>query len=365
MPPTETSAPEGAWLDEGESKPRWPAPVGDPPDRSASGGLVYGGIALALVLVIAAIWGFGGFERRTDLLRKVAPDTLITTGPYEFRFTEATAQAKTDSAGAITGWEIAMIGEARTTEDTSISPDALGNDGMLVSKDDVSGEIAEPDSTNYGRDQSYERNQLTPGLPLIAYTVTFKYAKSYQPQPTIRLAISELIHIRRTWPARKRAGRTGPIRSSTTYRFGYSDADRRLINRPAGVPGCDRRSSCPGGRSRKVDRRSGGAPCTTPRTGRAGPRPAPSCRSEAPSVRRRYRRVPSAGRRDRPPRSDRRTLAPRHDATPPVRRRSTPRRDRYLGRFPSTSVSWSVWVSESSRTLVPSTSAAAPGGCGV
>ena len=48
-----------------------------------------------------------------------------------------------------------------------------------------------PDSTNYGQYQSYERNQLTPGLPLLAYTVTFKYTKSYQTQPTIRLAVSE------------------------------------------------------------------------------------------------------------------------------------------------------------------------------
>ena len=64
--------------------------------------------------------GLGGFERRTDLLRKSQPGTLITTGPYEFRFTEATAQAKTDTAGAITAWEIIMIGEARTTGDTSI-----------------------------------------------------------------------------------------------------------------------------------------------------------------------------------------------------------------------------------------------------
>ena len=61
---------------------------------------------------------------------------------------------------------------------------------MLISKDDASGEIAEPDSTQYGHDDSYDRNQLTPGLPLIAYTVTFEYAKSYQPQPSIRLAIS-------------------------------------------------------------------------------------------------------------------------------------------------------------------------------
>ncbi len=215
MPPTETSAPDGVWLDEGEVSPRWPAPVGDPPRRSVPSGLAYGGMGLCLVLVIAAVWGLGGFERRTDLLRNVAPGTLITTGPYEFRFTEATAQAKTDSAGAITAWDVTMIGEARTTGDTSISPDTLGTDGMLISKDDASGEIAEPDSTDYGHDDSYDRNQLTPGLPLIAYTVTFEYAKSYQPQSTIRLAIAELIYTTRYLASDEEGWKNG------TYSFQY------------------------------------------------------------------------------------------------------------------------------------------------
>ena len=226
MPPTETSAPDGVWLDEGAVSSEWPAPVGDPPRRSASGVLIYGAIGLALVLVIA-VWGLGGFERRTDLLRNVPPGTLITTGPYEFRFTEATAQAETDAGGAITEWNVTMIGEARTIGDISISPDTLGTDGMLVSKDDASGEIAEPDSTDYGSDQSYDRNQLTPGLPLIAYTVTFGYPKSYQPQPTIRLAISELIYTTRYLASDEEGWKNG------TYSFQY-DLPVRVLPPVAG-----------------------------------------------------------------------------------------------------------------------------------
>ena len=86
---------------------------------------------------------------------------------------------------------------------------------MLISKDDASGEIAEPDSTDYGHDDSYDRNQLTPGLPLIAYTVTFEYAKSYQPQPTIRLAISELIYTTRYLASDEEGWKNG------TYSFQY------------------------------------------------------------------------------------------------------------------------------------------------
>jgi hypothetical protein len=52
---------------------------------------------------------FGGFERRTDLLKTVPPGALITTGPYEFRFTEATAQHKKDFDGSLY-WEVVMIG---------------------------------------------------------------------------------------------------------------------------------------------------------------------------------------------------------------------------------------------------------------
>jgi hypothetical protein len=73
---------------------------------------------------------FGGFERRTDLLKTVPPGALITTGPYEFRFTEATAQHKKDFDGSLY-WEVVMIGEGRTTGNESISPSYMAAAGCL------------------------------------------------------------------------------------------------------------------------------------------------------------------------------------------------------------------------------------------
>ena len=51
------------------------------------------------MLLVVAIWGFGGFKKRTDLLKTTPPGTLFTTGPYEFRFAEATAQHKKNYDG--------------------------------------------------------------------------------------------------------------------------------------------------------------------------------------------------------------------------------------------------------------------------
>ena len=45
-----------------------------------------------------------------------------------------------------------------------------------------------------GDGRSFDRQQFTPGLPLSAYAVVFKYADNYRPGPTIRLAVSELVY---------------------------------------------------------------------------------------------------------------------------------------------------------------------------
>jgi hypothetical protein len=112
---------------------------GPPVRKTIPAAAVYGGILLALVLLVVAIWGFGGFKKRTDLLQTIPPGTPFTTGPYEFRFSAATAQHKKKYDGTLY-WEIVMIGEGRTTGSESILP-ALSDSGMFVSKDDASQQV--------------------------------------------------------------------------------------------------------------------------------------------------------------------------------------------------------------------------------
>ena len=176
--------------------PTWAPPSGPPVTgnrKTLPASLIYGSILLALVLVVVGIWGFGGFKRRTDTFITTPPGTLFTTGPYEFRFIEATAQHKKDF-GSTLYWEVVAIGEGRTTGNESISPDTTSEGTMFASKDDVTQEIALPENARLGRGKGFNRYRFTPGLPLIPYSVTFKYKDTYHPGPTIRLAVFDLVY---------------------------------------------------------------------------------------------------------------------------------------------------------------------------
>jgi hypothetical protein len=191
--------PSGTWLDEGQVSPQWAPPAGDPVRRPrVPGALVYGGVVLVLVLLLAAVWGAGGFKQRTDLIRPVQPGALISTGPFELSFTEATAQQLLDSKGVVTEWEIVVIGQARTTGDVSIAPTYFGADGIFTIQDLAANITATPKSATIGDDTptfgSNERSLLAPGLPATGYRLKVTLPASYQPGPTIRLLVADQVY---------------------------------------------------------------------------------------------------------------------------------------------------------------------------
>jgi hypothetical protein len=160
--------------------------------KTISGYVLYGSILLALVVLVVTVWGFGGFKQRTDLFKTAPPGTLFSTGPYEFRFTEATAQHKKDYGSGSPYWEVVMVGEGRTTGNESASPDYSAS-GIFVSKDDVTQQIVLPESVELGQGGAF-RQRFTPGLPLLPYSVEFNYDDSYRPGPTIRLVVWDLVY---------------------------------------------------------------------------------------------------------------------------------------------------------------------------
>ena len=163
----------------------WAPPSGQPATsnrKTIPSSLLYGSLLLVLMLLIVGIWAFGGFQRRTDLFTTTPPGTSFTTGPYEFRFTEATAQRKNDF-GRAPYWEVVVIGEGRTTGKESISPDTMGGSGMFASKDDASQEVEHPQSARMGEGRGFDRYRFTPGLPLIPYSIVFGYKDAYRPSP--------------------------------------------------------------------------------------------------------------------------------------------------------------------------------------
>jgi hypothetical protein len=191
-------SPPGVWLDDGAISPDWAAPTStDPsgatavgPRRTLPPAAVHLTLLVALALVASLVWGLGGFARRTDVLRDTPVGTSISTGPYELRFTGATAQQRTGFDGTVT-WRVTMTGEGRTTGDESIAPDYLGDFGMFVAKDDASGEVQIPQSQTFGPRQRIG-GAFTPGLPLQPYAVQFDFSAAYRPQDTVTFVVYEL-----------------------------------------------------------------------------------------------------------------------------------------------------------------------------
>jgi hypothetical protein len=195
-PPPAKSKQSAALYDLTDVDPTWAAPS-EPPlttgRKAIPASLLYGCILLALVLAVVAVWGFGGFKKRTDLFKTTPPGTLFTTGPYEFRFTEATAQHKKDF-GAATYWEVVAIGEGRTTGKESIAPNFTGDSTMFASKDDVSQEVELPQSLLMGGGNGFNRQRFTPGLPLTRFSVVFKYQDTYRSGRTFRFAVFDQVY---------------------------------------------------------------------------------------------------------------------------------------------------------------------------
>ena len=153
--------------------------------------MISAGIVGAVVVVLALTWGLGGFERRTDLLQATTAGTQVTTGPYEFTFTEATAQKKKDFDDSVY-WTVTAVGTGRTTGDESIAPDT-GESGTFVSKDVASGEVALPSGVRYGDSGSFtDGASFTPGLPPVPIRVDFKYTGRYVPGASLRFLVFQL-----------------------------------------------------------------------------------------------------------------------------------------------------------------------------
>jgi hypothetical protein len=143
------------------------------------------------VALLVLVWALGGFERRTDLLRPTATGTLISTGPYELRFTGATAQQRTTYDDRSV-WRLTAVGEGRTTGDATIAPDYLGDDGMFVAKDTASGTIATPESQSFRPGGFVSGSAFTPGLPLQPFRVEFELPGNYRPGATITFVVFDL-----------------------------------------------------------------------------------------------------------------------------------------------------------------------------
>ena len=180
--------PSRVWLDEGLVDQSWTPP--GPAVRTWSPAVVGLVVGLALVLVVALVLGLGGLERRTDVLRDTPVGSTVRTGPYELRFTGATAQQRTGFDDAVT-WRVVMTGEGRTTGEESLAPDYAGDHGMFVAKDEASREVQLPQGETFGPGQRIG-GRFTPGLPMQPFAVQFDFSPDYRPQERVTFVVYQL-----------------------------------------------------------------------------------------------------------------------------------------------------------------------------
>jgi len=185
------------WLDDAPVQAGWAPPAGSAPSAELPGrripaAVVYGTVALSLVLIATAVWGLGGLKLRTDVFRDVPVGSMISTGPYELSFTEVTAQRKV-GFDQTRYWEVTAVGSGRTTGVSSIAPVWDGEYGMFVAKDAASREVQLPSGAKLGGPAaSSDRRGFTPGLGAIPYAVTFKFSEGYRPGATLRFVVYDL-----------------------------------------------------------------------------------------------------------------------------------------------------------------------------
>lgn len=173
------------------SEPAWESSRGAPARTGRRPWIVSSAIVVGLAALVFLVWGLGGFERRTDLLRPTPAGATITVGPYELTFVGVTVQRKKDFSDRIY-WALTAVGTGRTTGDVSIGPD-YGETGTFVSRDLRSGEIETPSGVRYGDGTSNtDGSRFTPGLPPVPILVDFEYAETYVPGDTVELAVFQL-----------------------------------------------------------------------------------------------------------------------------------------------------------------------------
>ena len=148
--------------------------------------------AVAVVALLATVWRLGGFDEQQRPFHQIAPGTLISAGPFELTFTEATAQhvLKTDYRDA--SWKITSSAPAGRPATRRSLPQISGTGSMLLARDQTTGDVKSPESQTFGSGES--SGGFTPGLPPVRYTVTFEFDDGFRPADTLRFAVADQIY---------------------------------------------------------------------------------------------------------------------------------------------------------------------------
>ena len=139
----------------------------------------------ALAVAVLALFGAGGFERRTDQLVPAALGAEVDSHNLVFTFTSGTLQSVTDFSGD-QDWRIVLAGTVRNPNDEALAP-ITGAYGNFIVHDPVSRLTAEPEGVQIG--DSDHRGLVPPGDTTFDLRVTFTLPEQYRPAAGIELGV--------------------------------------------------------------------------------------------------------------------------------------------------------------------------------
>lgn len=175
----------GVWTDTDPLDEDWAEPK---PVRHRPLWLAAGVPVVVLALLVTLVWSVGGFEMRRNAVHLQDPGTIVESGPFEFIFTEATAQPAYEEDG----WKVTVIGTGRVTGDTAERP-PTGDDGPFVARDPKSREVQVPLTPEVGEpptpEDRAEGTYFTPGLPMVPIKLEMEFSEAYEPTAKLTLVV--------------------------------------------------------------------------------------------------------------------------------------------------------------------------------
>jgi hypothetical protein len=177
-------------VDENEIDAGWAPPIGpdrsqddvvDPPARRRRPRILTVGIpVLAVVVIIAAVWALGGFDRRRDQVQDVATGSPVVQGPLTLTFTRATVQEANGYGQYKRIQKIVAYGTARNTWTESFDPQS----DWFIARDPNSDlvETGQLFKIVRGDDVIFDApDTLAPGLPAQPVSVEFEMPPTFKP----------------------------------------------------------------------------------------------------------------------------------------------------------------------------------------
>ena len=128
---------------------------------------------VALIVLIAAVAALGGFRERTDRLTRIAVGATMSTGPFDYTFTRATAQQRDDLGKTI--FQVDVYGTAQNTTKEGRGPSV----NQFAARDLVDPQVVDAEATHLGTSTDYTVGlSLNPGLPPTPFRVEFQFPRT-------------------------------------------------------------------------------------------------------------------------------------------------------------------------------------------